>query len=331
MQQGPATWLAGVFAAALVAGGLALWLRSRPAGSGAAPAPASAGPASAPSPGPAPLALPEAAGAWRAEGPASTWDRESIFSYIDGHAEVYLAYGMRRCISRRYSGPAGEGAITLDAFELASPYDAFGVFTHDRDGEAAGVGRESLFRYGWLSFWKGRWFVSVVAEKESDASRTTVLALGQAVAGLLADDGGPLPPVVSALPANGLDSRSVRYLHDPQILATHRYVDAENVFGLGPSTPAALGRYERAGAKADLLLVDYPEASAAARAQSAFEQRVPPADAGGGKDGVNAARAAGTRLAAVLGAGNEALARALLEEALRGDAATPAAAKGGRP
>jgi len=309
------------------AGGLALWLRSRPAGSGAAPAPASAGPASAPSPGPAPLALPEAAGAWRAEGPASTWDRESIFSYIDGHAEVYLAYGMRRCISRRYSGPAGEGAITLDAFELASPYDAFGVFTHDRDGEAAGVGRDRCSATAGSR--SGRPVVRLGrGEKESDASRTTVLALGRRSRGSLRRR-RPAPPVVSALPQRprfperALPARPADPRHAPLRRRGERLrarpVDA------GSRSAATSGGREGGPAPRGL-----PEASAAARAQSPSSNG--PARGRRWREGRGERCARGrhpSRRSAR--AGNEALARALLEEALRGDAATPAAAKGGRP
>jgi hypothetical protein len=51
--------------------------------------------------------LPDEALGWRAADRGELYDRESIFSYIDGHAEVYLAYGMESCLARRYSAPSG--------------------------------------------------------------------------------------------------------------------------------------------------------------------------------------------------------------------------------
>ena len=108
-------------------------------------------------------ALPGDATGWRAADDDQVFDTETIFSYIDGHAEVYLAYGMKRCIARRYAGPDGEPDIIVDLYELASDADAFGVFTHDRDGEEVEVGQDGLYRHGWLSFWQGRWFGSVYA------------------------------------------------------------------------------------------------------------------------------------------------------------------------
>ena len=52
------------------------------------------------------IRIPDAVAGWTASAPAAIYDPESIYSYIDGHAEVYRAYGMKRCVSRRLTGPA---------------------------------------------------------------------------------------------------------------------------------------------------------------------------------------------------------------------------------
>jgi len=263
--------------------------------------------------------LPEAARGWRAVDRGALYDQESIFSYIDGHAEVYLAYGMRGCLARRYTGPEGEAGITLDVFELASPADAFGVFTYDRDGETVDVGSNGLYRYGWLSFWKGPFFVSVTAESESAAARDAVLELGRAVAALIAVGGTP-PALVGELPADGLDMGSVRYLHSQQILDTHLWLGEGEVLGLASDTPAVLARYLRDGRSAHLLLVDYPEEGRAARAAEALTGRLLAGVPGGGpavaQDGRwHAVRRRGARLMAVVGAATEDLAGGLLADA----------------
>src|SRR5512134_3593565 len=111
-----------------------------------------------------PASLPEQAAGWSAARPAAVYDQRSIFEYLDGHGEVYLAYGMSRCLARRYAGPEGEGDVLVDVFELSSSADAFGVFSHSRDGEAVSVGQGASLASGTLLFWKGRHFVSVYAE-----------------------------------------------------------------------------------------------------------------------------------------------------------------------
>lgn len=264
--------------------------------------------------------LPSSVDVWTATEPATVYDSESIYSYIDGHAEVYLAYGMNRCLARRYTAPSGESDLVLDIFEMASPADAYGVFTHDTDGEPVGIGDGSLYRYGWLSFWQDRYFVSLMAEAESERAEQAVLDLARGVAVLLPAAGSSPPAIVSALPATGLDPRSVRFLRHPQILANHFYLDEENLFGLGADTAAVLASYQRGESAARLLLIDYPEPAAATRAQEAFAARFLPAGSGGGSAETEAGDWYGTRLTkarlhVVIDADDEQIATALLDEA----------------
>jgi hypothetical protein len=247
--------------------------------------------------------LPVSVAGWRSVDDGQIYDTESIYSYIDGHAEVYMAYGMVRCLSRRYSGPEGEPDIVLDLFEQASAADAFGVFTHDRDGEEVDIGQGGLFRHGWLSFWKGHWFGSVYAEGESEASKEAVLALGRATADAIAET-GEVPPLVAELPADGLDPRSVRFLHTQEILNGVVYLGYENALQFGPEIDAVVGRYQRPEGGGWLLLVDYPDDATAELAEGAATEA-----------GI-AIRREGSRLAAVLAPEPQAAGDSLLADAI---------------
>ncbi len=248
-------------------------------------------------------ALPLEVAGWRLSGDDQIYDAETIFQYIDGHAEVYLAYGMKRCLARRYSGPEGEPDIVLDLFELASAEDAYGVFTHDRDGDDLDVGQGALLRTGWLSFWKGRWFGSVYAEGESEPAYDAVIAIARGAADAIAEK-GEAPALVSELPVDGLDLRSVRFFHTQEILNSVVYLGFENVLQFGPETDAVLGRYARPNGSAWLLLVDYPDAETASSAEGAA------AEAG------LAIRREGARLAVVLAPEPAAAADGLLADAM---------------
>ena len=250
--------------------------------------------------------MPTEVAGWRPLDEGQIYDTESIYSYIDGHAEVYLAYGMVRCLSRRYSGPEGEPDIVLDLFEQASPADAFGVFTHDRDGEEVDIGQGGLFRHGWLSFWKGHWFGSVYAEGESEASIEAVLALGRAAADAI-NEVGDVPPLVAELPADGLDPRSVRYLHTQEILNGVVYLGYENALRFGPEVDAVVGRYQRPDGGGWLLLVDYPDDASAELAE------------GGAIEAGIAVRRQGSRLAVVLAPEPQAAGDGLLADAIGGE------------
>jgi hypothetical protein len=209
---------------------------------------------------------------WRAPAPPAHYDAESIFRYLDGHGEVYRAYGMVACVAQRYAGREGEGDIVVDVFEMPSAADAYGVFTHSREGEAADVGQGGSFGYGSLVFWKGRHFVSVYAEQESPRARAAVMALGRAVAEAVPET-GDVPALVGRLPGDGLDPRSVVYLRHPQILNAHVQLGPDNLFGLGPEAPAVVGRYRRGAASAALVIAAYPNEETAKGAARGFAAR----------------------------------------------------------
>ncbi|MCK5204647.1 MAG: hypothetical protein KAR15_12280, partial [Desulfobacterales bacterium] len=97
--------------------------------------------------------LPKQLRGWTAEPKDRLYDEKTIYGYIDGGAELYKAYNMRQCLSRRYTTANGP-SIILDIFDMGTSNDAFGVFTHDTDGNAMDLGQDARYRSGWLSFWK---------------------------------------------------------------------------------------------------------------------------------------------------------------------------------
>jgi len=99
--------------------------------------------------------LPERMMDWVAEPGDQLFDRNTIFDYINGGGELYRAYNLQRCLSRRYTTPDGP-AIVLDIFDMGTSKDAFGVFTHNTDGNVVHVGQGARSQPGWLRFWKSR-------------------------------------------------------------------------------------------------------------------------------------------------------------------------------
>jgi len=252
---------------------------------------------------------------WTSDGPDEIYDTESIFAYIDGHAEVYLAYGMKKCVSRRYLTADSDAEIVVDLFEMASPADAFGVFSHDRGGEEVAVGQGGIFRHGWLSFWKGSWYGSIYSSGGDEGSRQAVIELGLAVAEAL-EGIGAVPTLVGRMPAEGLDPATVCYLRSPQILNAHVFVGDDNLFGLGPDVETVVGKYDLGGTTGHLVLVRYPDETVAATVESRIREQGDGSDA---RPSILIGRN-GVLLAAVVGAESGEDGEALLEAALGGGA-----------
>lgn len=221
--------------------------------------------------------LPGQISGWKAEPEDRIFDPTTIFSYINGAAEVYKAYNMRHCLSRRYINPNGP-PIILDIFDMGSSEDAYGVFTHDTDGEVMDVGQDARYRPGWLSFWKHRFFVSIFMEEETTAAEKAVKELGRAVAAQIPTKGSR-PSILLLLPQEGLESESIHYMHHPIVLNYHFYLADENILNISSRTDAVLASYHREGQKALLLLVLYPKTENAVKSLSGFlKHYLPDAD-----------------------------------------------------
>jgi hypothetical protein len=256
-------------------------------------------------------------GAWNARDPDGIFDRETIFDYINGAGEVYRSYNMQTCLSRRYTAP-GEPPIVVDIFDMGTSRDAFGVFTHDREGEPVDAGQEGIYRPGWLAFWKGRFFVSIYMERETSETKKAAFELARKVDSLIRER-GTKPPVLSLLPPEGLRESGVHYLRHPTLLASYYYLSDENILHLGPETEALLAPYQRGGTGAHLLLVVYPGPEKAREARNdVFAHYLPEAQ---GEEAVrlengkwSAASQKGRLLAIVLEAGSRSLAENLLRD-----------------
>jgi len=260
--------------------------------------------------------LPKQVLVWSVETDDRIYDSETIFGYIDGGAEVYRAYNMRRCLSRRYTSPNGP-VIVLDIFDMGSSEDAYGVFTHDPEGDVVDLGQDGRLRPGWLNFWKDRFFVSIYTEEETTLAIQAVKALGKRIDSLISTRGNR-PKILKLLPPEGLKSDSIRYLHHPIILNYHYYISDANLLNLSPQTDAVLASYQRQAEEALILLASYSEPAAAAGAYTSFlKHYLADADRNGAAILENnkwcAAKVKGRLLVIVLEADSRQLADGLLE------------------
>jgi len=200
---------------------------------------------------------PEEINGWKAAQEDIIYDEITIFDYIDGAGEVYRAYQFKKLRARHFTKPESPD-ILVDLFDMGSSRNAYGVFTHNLEGERVGIGQGSTYESGLLSFWKGRYFVSLYAERETPESEKTVLELGRIISSRIPDK-GPIPEIVSLLPEKGLDQSKVRYFYNPLILNYHFFISEGNLFQLNPETDAVLGAYGEEESRFWLLLVHYPD------------------------------------------------------------------------
>jgi len=136
----------------------------------------------------------EERGGWKLVEPPRTFGPDNLYEEIDGEAELFLPYGMERltvAVLHRASRPGEE--LRLELFRMASPRDAYGIFSQHRypDQEVVRVETsEVAVSDTTADFFRGETFVRIRA-KPGEGSRKIVIDLARDVAASLPGGGAP--------------------------------------------------------------------------------------------------------------------------------------------
>ncbi len=211
--------------------------------------------------------IPVSIAGWQADEEDETYDRDTLYGYMNGGAEVFLAFDFREVFVRRY-GQNGSDEIVLDVYDMGSPAEAFGIFSCDREDPEAGIGQGSEFGFGMLRFWRNRFFVTIMTSAEDEAVDAAILDLGRAVAAELGPDGEP-PALLRLLPTDGLIEERTSFFHSNINLNNRYFIASDNILGLGDDSGCAFAEYQGDDAESvKLMVVSYPDS---ARADEAFD------------------------------------------------------------
>ncbi|RPI23350.1 MAG: hypothetical protein EHM70_22625 [Chloroflexota bacterium] len=228
----------------------------------------------------------------------ATYNRDNLFNLVDGQAESFFVYGFEQVTVQRYQKE--ETHLNLEIWQLATPADAFGLFSAGRTGEPASIGVEGNTDPGRrLAFWQNRYFVSLTADQQLPDEE--LWAFGRAVSGAL-PAGGETPGVVASLPAGNKVERSEIFFHEEMSVQMEVWLGGENLLGLSQQTNAVLARYEFGEQTVRLMLVEYPAAGEANDALAVLQSgKVEDILASGAKDNLLAAVIGKAEASAVAG------------------------------
>ncbi len=263
--------------------------------------------------------LPAGMDAWKKTGPPEVFDNKTLFQYIDGGAELYISYGFKKLTAFGYVRGKDE-EIRVDVFDMGNSCNAFGVFSLGRESLSTEFGQGSEYSSGFLNFWKDRYYVSLTGYPESDEKRRLLVKLGAAIARGITKE-GPLPPILSAVPPDGLIAESLRYARHYIWLNNHHFISNENILLIDPQTEAVLARYNRPDGKHVLVLIKYSDAQKAQKAEASFLKNYMPEASSGIKQQENGRFAGvarrGAGLAVVLDAPDKKTAENVLAQAIK--------------
>jgi hypothetical protein len=187
----------------------------------------------------------------------------TLYEYLDGGAERFLANGFRTMVHARYQlGPDRSACVTLDVYDMGTELGAFGIYSAGRgpEDEARPWGAESYRSGTVVAACSGPIFV----HGEADADEPELMAfLEDGVAEVCGRAPGTRsrPRIVDLLPVDGLVVRSERYV--PADLLGHSFLPG----GL-------LATYEVDGRRSELYLSDLGSDATAAAALDRLQSHV---------------------------------------------------------
>ncbi len=160
----------------------------------------------------------------------------SLSDYINGGAELYLAYGFREVAVTEFRSDAGS-RLTVEVYLMSSPENAYGVFSTDRAGEHWPLGADSSYGDGLLRFWKGPYFVRVLCFPMDSSLEPLLRNVGEQIAERIGEE-SRRPTILNVLPENGVIADSVCYFHRQTTLNNIRFLSDENLLRLDDDVEA---------------------------------------------------------------------------------------------
>ncbi|MCU0644624.1 MAG: hypothetical protein MUC94_10215 [bacterium] len=212
--------------------------------------------------------IPREISGWQADAADEVYDRETLYEYIDGGAELYLTYAFQNVFARRFvKQDAPE--IVLEIYDMNSSQDAYGIFSSERQDEEVGIGQDSEYGGGLLRFWKDKYFVSVLAIGDEQTAKPVVFELGMKVAEAIPAV-GERPDLLKYLPQENLLKNRIRFFHTHTILNRQYYLAGENILNLDRQTYCVFAPYQIDKNKSFLLIIHYENRSQAETSYLSF-------------------------------------------------------------
>lgn len=220
--------------------------------------------------------LPEAIEEWEKSPDFSVYTSDDLYTYINGAAELYISYHFTALISQPYLNKDND-EIKIDIFDMGSSENAYGIFSHSREAidDFVGSDIESDYGGGLLTFWKGRYYISILAYPETESRKLTVQQMARKIASQI-QGVSVRPKIVALLPRDKIQPYSIKYFKHFTWMNMYHFFTNENLLNIDNQTEAVMARYSVDGPKAAvLILLHYPDVAAAIDAANAFKHRFP--------------------------------------------------------
>lgn len=149
---------------------------------------------------------------WKQVGDIQTFDPKTLYEYINGGADLYLAYDFEELKVAEYQN-SQKAAVTVEVYRHRTPTHAFGVYSQERVSGATfiDVGIQGYQEKHALNFLSGNAYVKITSFDTGPEDQKILLTFAKAVAANLGDKGA-FPSILARFPGEGKVKDSEKFI-----------------------------------------------------------------------------------------------------------------------
>ncbi|MGD9345094.1 MAG: hypothetical protein PVH84_04480 [Candidatus Aminicenantes bacterium] len=138
---------------------------------------------------------------------------ENLFEYINGAAEIYLAYEFKELIVAQQQKDQSEKNVAVEIYDMGTPTNAFGIYSAERypDNRFIRMGLQGYVEEGTLNFLVNRYYIKLLCFECEDQSEEVLKAFSSKIVERVKEV-GTLPSLLTAFPSKGLHPNSESFV-----------------------------------------------------------------------------------------------------------------------
>ncbi len=212
-------------------------------------------------------------GKWSKAARSRLFTSADLYGHIDGGAELFLEFGFEQLTVQSFNAAPADAhevspgsEIRLEVYRMSDPVAAAGVYflKCGKENPDSSFGDRHTVNNYQLIFERDRYFVVVNNTGGEERLRGDMLAFARHIASRLPAE-KPMA-LTGTLPKEGLVAESIRLARGPYALQAIYTLGEGDILQLRRSIAAVAADYRGDSGKKTLILVDYPDAAAAAAA-----------------------------------------------------------------
>jgi hypothetical protein len=186
--------------------------------------------------------FPEVTG-WKQSGEVQTFEPKTLYEYINGAADLYLACDFEELKVAEYTD-GKKAQVTVEIYRHKTPIHAFGIYSQERLPESnfIPIGAQGYIDKDILNFLAGSYYIKMSSYNTGNEDPEVLRGFAKKVAENLGEKSG-LPSILSSFPRDGKKSNSEKLI-------------TKNFLGYSFMPPAFTAEYEIPGKKFRLFLME---------------------------------------------------------------------------